>query len=68
MSAATLNGPLRKMRLFIINTFQSAADQLCPENDEDRWFFWAKLTGGPGLVYFSIAAAWNRRLLQEEMD
>lgn len=68
MAAAALNGPLKKMRLFIINTFQSAADQLCPEKDEDRWFFCAKLTHRPRLVYFTIAAAWNRGLMQEEMD
>ena len=49
------------MRLFIINTFQSAADQLCPENDEDRWFFCIWLTRRRRLVYFAISAAWKKR-------
>lgn len=48
------------MRLFIINTFQSAADQLCPENDEDRWFFCIWLTRRSRLMYFTIYAAWKR--------
>lgn len=68
MAAAALNGPLKKTRLFIINTFQSAADQLCPELDEDRWFGSAALTRRPGLVYLTIAAAWNGGLVQPEMD
>lgn len=61
MATATLNGPLKKMRLFIINTFQSAADQLCLENDEDRWFFCVWLTCRCRLVYFTRCYCLEKR-------
>lgn len=48
------------MRLFIINAFQSAADQLYPENDKDRCFFCLRLTLWCRLMYFTIIAAWKK--------
>lgn len=61
MATATSNGPLKKMRLFIINTFQSAADQLCSENDEDRWLFCVWLTCRCRLVYFTHCYCLEKR-------
>ncbi|CAB1438651.1 unnamed protein product [Pleuronectes platessa] len=47
---------------------QSAADQLCPENDEDGWFSCVWLTRRRRLMYFSLSAAWKRSFVREKMD